>query len=168
MSAALALLVRYWWAPVIAALVLAVAASRGQTLKTRERFAAYQAATEKNLREASEAARVKEQRDRRIADEEAQHARDEKQTLEADVVRLAGVADGLRGDLADFQRRASRAPGAAVGGKSQPGSDPLALLADLYRGSVEDNRVLARYADELRIAGSACERTADKIATPQP
>jgi hypothetical protein len=111
---------------------------------------------------AVEQAIAEQSRRQQAYDEEAEHARAEKAELEASVAKLADTADGLRGDIAAFQRRANAQSKPAIGSKSEPDPSPADLLAGLYLGSVETNKQLASYATELRRAGSACERSADK------
>lgn len=159
-----ALLLRFWWAPVIALLVLALFASHGRTLKTRERFATYQATTERNVREASEAARLKEKQDRAAVDEEREHARNETKALESDVVRLAGAADGLRGSLAAFQRRARNAAATSRRSTREQSAKDIALLAELFTRADSRAGELAEQAERYRIAGEGCERTYDAVA----
>jgi len=158
----IALLVRYWYMAVIAALLafLGVQSIRISALKTEQ--AEYVLESEKAARLAVEQAIAEQSRRQQAYDEEAEHARAEKAELEASVAKLADIADGLRGDIAAFQRRANAQSKPAIGSKSEPGPSPSDLLAGLYLGSVETNKQLASYATELRRAGSACERSADK------
>ena len=160
----IALALRYWWAIVIAALLAACGALYVRGNHYQSELAEYRAEVAEGARLAAEAARAEEQRRQAAAEEEAKHARDEKKVLEDDVVRLAGVADGVRDELAAFKRRAAARACPAIGGKSQPSPDPLDLLAELYGRADKEAGELARYADALRIAGGACERIGDKVS----
>lgn len=115
-------------------------------------------------KEQERANREKEQQQQKDYDDAAKAAREENDALQKDVSRLADVSDGLRDDLAAFKRRAKQNPAPSNGRKSEPSSDPLDLLAQLFTRSGEVNTELARYADSLKLAGATCERSADKIA----
>ena len=60
----------------------------------------------------------------------------------------------LRKSLAAY--RAKNA-GATCTGQSEQDSDPVGVLADLFSGCSDRYSAVARYADEVKIAGSACE-----------
>ena len=158
-------LVPTWaWLAIIGGLLLLCSGlyARGSMHKTA--FAEFRAKTAENLTRASEAARLEEQRRQAAADEGAQHAADEKRDLESTVRLLADVGDGLRNDLAAFQRRANARACPAGRSASEPSADPIGVLAELYARADREAASIARYADELRIAGGACERIADKVS----
>lgn len=159
-----ALALRYWWVAVIAALLAALGVQTMRLDRAQNAYAEHLADDAIATAAAQQAARLKERQDQEAYDLEAQHARDEKKALEADVARLADTADGLRGDLAEFKQRARAAKACpAVGGPGKPGADPLDLLAQLYSRADGEAAVLARYAEELRRAGLTCERAADAV-----
>lgn len=79
--------------------------------------------------------------------------------------RLAASDDTLgrlRGELAATKRRASSAA-AAPRRQSKPGDDPIGVFADMYGRLAERDRAVSDYADRLRIAGLACERSHDEV-----
>ena len=157
----IAILVRYWYLAAIAALVALLGIQSARISALKSEHAEYIAESQKAARLAVEQAFQEQSRRQQAYDEEAEHARAEKAELEASVAKLADTADGLRGDIAAFQRRANSQPKPAIGSKGESGPSPADLLAGLYLGSVETNKQLASYATELRRAGSACERAAD-------
>lgn len=75
------------------------------------------------------------------------------------------TAGRLRGDLdahiAAIRRRAAEDPEAAR--SSEAAINSLDLLAQLFRRADRRAGELARYADEARIAGLACERAYDSL-----
>lgn len=79
---------------------------------------------------------------------------------DADSARVA--ADKLRGQVAVLQRRA-RDTAAAGGRPGEPGTDAVGLLAQLYDRMEQDGRAVSGYADQLKIAGLACERISDSL-----
>lgn len=68
----------------------------------------------------------------------------------------ATAANGrLRKSLADY--RARHANATASTGQGEPDSDPIGVLADLLSRMGEAGERISRYADEVKIAGAACE-----------
>ena len=159
-------LVPTWaWLAIIGGLLLLCSGlyARGSMHKTA--FAEFRAKTAENLTRASEEARREEQRRQTAADEEAQHARDEKDQLERSVVDLAGTADGLRSAVDEWKRRAAAARSCATKRSAgEPSAAPAGVLADLYLELVRRAEATSKFADGLHIAGSACERTGDKVS----
>lgn len=80
----------------------------------------------------------------------------------ADAASAASVADRLRQRATDLARRCTSA--AAQPG-SPPASSPGDVLADMQRRLEAAGRELARYGDESRIAGRACESAYDAVMT---
>ena len=80
-----------------------------------------------------------------------------KQTIQARAdADAATAANGrLRKSLADY--RARHANTAAGSGQGEPDSDPIGVLADLLSRMGEAGERISRYADEVKIAGAACE-----------
>lgn len=160
----IALALRYWWAVVIAALVAALGVQTLRLGNEQTAFREHLADDAIAKAAATERARQKEQADQAAYDQEAQNARAEKLALEREFAALAGTADGLRDELAEFKRRARAAPaGAAHRGPSKPGADALDLLADVFTRASDRAGEMARYADALRAAGATCERSADAV-----
>ena len=81
----------------------------------------------------------------------------QKQTVQAqrdaDSARVA--AGKLRGALADY--RARYPAGTASPGQGKQSGDPIGVLADLLSRMGEAGERISRYADEVKIAGAACE-----------
>ncbi len=157
-----ALVLRYWYFAVIAALVLLLGAQQMRVSNAKTALAQYKLDVSNAQRKAADLARRESERKQQLFDDEAAAARSEKQALEADVVRLADVADGLRGDLANFRKRVKQATQPANGGKGQRDPDPVDLLAILYQRADAEAGVLAESLDRVRSAGILCERLSDK------
>lgn len=85
--------------------------------------------------------------------------------LQGDDVLAAGFAR-LRGQLDAFiaavRRRAAEDP--ALTGRGEAAGPALDLLAELFRRADARAGELARYADNARIAGLACERSYDALS----
>ena len=160
----IALAARYWYFIAIAVLValLGVQSVRISALKSEQ--AEFIAESERAARIAVEQALAEQSRRQQAIDEEAQHARAQIKDLEITVASLADAGDGLRVELAAFQKRARSQPNATSGGKSQPGADPLDMLAGVLSRADREAAILAEYSDRLKIAGLACERSADQVA----
>ena len=81
----------------------------------------------------------------------------QKQTIQAradaDVANAANRK--LRESLASY--RARYATAIASAGEGEPNSDPIGVLADLLGRMGETGQRISRYADEVKIAGAACE-----------
>lgn len=82
----------------------------------------------------------------------------QKQTIQAraDADAAAAATRKLRQSLADY--RARHANTAASSGQGEPGSDPIGVLAELLEGLADRGAEISRYADEVKIAGAACEK----------
>jgi hypothetical protein len=154
-----------WWA-IIAALAALAGVEHLRANRHKTKFAEFRAEVAVANQLAADLARLEEQRKQAAANEEAEHARQETEALQSDVVRLAGIADGLRDAVeAERKRRAAARSCPPVRSKSEPGAASPDLLADVYLGLVEAARATSDYADRIEIAGGACERTADKVRT---
>jgi len=160
----IALALRYWYFIAIAALVAVIGAQQLRIGHAQNQLSDYKLEAAENARINSELARQESERRQKAFDSEAAAARVENAELEASVAALAGTADGLRGSLAEFQRRAKQCPKVANGGESQPSSDPVDLLAVLYQRADREAATLAEYADRLRQAGATCERATDSLS----
>ena len=81
----------------------------------------------------------------------------QKQTTQAraDADAAAAANGRLRQSLADY--RARHANTAASTGQGEPDSDPIGVLAELLEGLADRGAEVSRYADEVKIAGQACE-----------
>lgn len=84
--------------------------------------------------------------------------------LEGDLSVARSAAERLRlAARAAASRRASEAPQVAESSPGIAGSDPLDLFVGLLQRHSDELVSVGRYADQLRIAGEACERTADAL-----
>lgn len=81
----------------------------------------------------------------------------QKQTIQAraDADRANDANRKLRQSLADY--RAKHANTTASASEGEPNSDPVGVLADLLSRMGEAGERISRYADEVKIAGVACE-----------
>lgn len=81
----------------------------------------------------------------------------QKQTIQAraDADRANDANRRLRQSLADY--RAKHANTTASTGQSEQDSDPIGVLTDLLGRMGEAGERISRYADEVKIAGAACE-----------
>ncbi|WP_316893276.1 DUF2514 family protein [Ralstonia mannitolilytica] len=114
---------------------------------------------------ASEAARAEEQR--RIAEQKgiADAASKERDQAVADARAANAAADKLRTRVAQLvaaSRTASHTT-AAGSGPGQPGGDPLDMLVDVLSRTDSAAGQLGEYADKLKVAGLACERSYDAL-----
>jgi hypothetical protein len=108
-------------------------------------------------REAEIATAVLEAQQTQITQMEAALNVAKKQTIQAraDADAAAAANGRLRKSLADY--RARHANTAASSGQGEPGSDPIGVLAELLEGLADRGAEVSRYADEVKIAGAACE-----------
>lgn len=121
-----------------------------------ERDQAQQIADAQALARATEQARWSK-REEIINDAKTQAA-----AAAADADRARAASERLRQQVARL-RAGARDPAAAGGGQGQSGADTLDLLVGLLSGMDAAGRDISGYADELRIAGLACERAYDSL-----
>ena len=109
-------------------------------------------------REAEIATAVLEAQQTQITQMETALNAAQKQTIQAraDADRANDANRKLRQSLADY--RARYATAIASSGQGEPGSDPIGVLADLLGRMGETGQRISRYADEVKIAGAACEK----------
>ncbi len=144
------------------ALILAAVLGIGVTLgagATGSHYRAKIAAMKREQveREAAIASAVMETQTAEIAkmQEVLNHANEQTQAARADADRANDANRKLRQSLADY--RAKHANGVTSAGQGEPGSDPIGVLADLLSRMGEAGERISRYADEVKIAGLACE-----------
>ena len=100
------------------------------------------------------AAQADADKQRKVLDEVTETAKQARADADA-----ATAANGrLRKSLANY--RARHANTAASAGEGEPGSDPVGVLAELLGRMGEAGERVSRYADEVKIAGLACEKLA--------
>lgn len=156
---------RFWIGlGIIVALTLAGAfLYRAGKATVRKDFDAYKIAQQELRILADRAQRTEEQRRAAAAAQEAQDAQAKIASLE-DSLHLARTAsDGVRDAAAGAASRARSRACTAAPGPSKSGEDPIGLLVDVLGRADERAGELAEYADRLRIAGIACERTYDAL-----
>ena len=85
------------------------------------------------------------------------HANKQTQAARADADAANAANRKLRKSLADY--RARHANTTASTGEGEPDTDPVGVLADLLGRMGETGGRISRYADEVKIAGAACEAT---------
>ena len=83
------------------------------------------------------------------------HANEQTQAARADADAANAASKRLRDALAGY--RARYPAGIASTGQGEPGSDPIGMLTDLLGRMDEAGERVSRYADEVKIAGMACE-----------
>lgn len=83
------------------------------------------------------------------------HANEQAHKARADADSANAANRKLRESLASY--RARYATAIASTGQGGPGSDPIGVLADLLGRMGEAGERVSRYADEVKIAGMACE-----------
>ena len=83
------------------------------------------------------------------------YANEQTHQARADADAATAANGRLRKSLADYRSR--HANTAASSGQGEPDSDPVGVLADLLEGLADRGAEVSRYADEVKIAGAACE-----------
>lgn len=118
--------------------------------------------------ESVQAARAIEQRRAEFMEQERDHAIKQNEALAADVAAGRDVSERLRRELSALRARyAGINTGAAERGQGEQGADTIGVLIDLYQRLDQTGREVAEYADRLRIAGLACERSHDGLRPTQ-
>ena len=110
-------------------------------------------------------ARIEEQRRAHEISEIANEATRQIAVARADARAAGAAADRLRARVDQFVA-ASRAGGdstASGASSGQPGGDALDVLVDVLRRTDSAAGELGEYADNLKAAGLACERTYDAL-----
>lgn len=163
---------KVWFAIALAA-VLAFAGFfiyRAGRATVQVEFTQWKLAAQENRILADRAQRTEEQRKQSIADKEAEDASQKIVRARADVAIANAAAGKLRDQLTAYiaaVRRASQDTGPTTGSASQPSTDPLDLLAELYSRSDKGAGEIAEFADAAVIAGTACERIVDRLQPPE-
>lgn len=139
------------------------ASARTDAAKARQELAEYRTTVAESGRLAERAQRTEEQRRAAAVTKEATSAQARIASLEDDVRRLGAAAVGVRDAAAGAAGRARAHSCTAEPVTRQPGDDPIGLLADVLGRADQRAGELAEYADRLRIAGIACERSYDSL-----
>lgn len=151
-----------WLLGIALLLVLAAAGvERTRRMATVAEFQTYKAQTEKQAREASEAARAEEQRRQAEQTKVVTDAKAQIRKATADAADARTAGQRLRDQLAASRSEACGNPQPASGSPTaQPAPD---LLADLQRRLDEAADGIADYADQSAIAGNACQRSYEAL-----
>lgn len=147
------------------------AAEEAAHAKTKEEFAEARAewadaiAEAARIRAKAESAEREEENRRQQEKENAiLEAKAKLDRVAADLVLANRAAAGVQNAAAAAAERARQAcPSAKTGTGGTPTKDPAGVLADVL-GSVDARAgILAKLADDSRIAGQACERSYDSL-----
>src|ERR1700740_1560841 len=106
--------IRYWCLGAILARLTGIGVQAARIDHAKRELSEYRTRVAQQSLIAEQAARAREAQNQPLIDGVAEHARNERKNLEADVVRLASVADGLRDELDSAKRRARANPGAPI------------------------------------------------------
>jgi hypothetical protein len=112
---------------------------------------------------AERAQRTEEQRRTAAVTKEASSAQTQTAALDASLPAARAASDGVRNAATGAASRARASACPAAASTRQPGDDPLGLLVDVLGRADQRAGELAEYADRLRIAGIACERSYDSL-----
>lgn len=114
---------------------------------------------------AERAQRTEEQRRTAAVTKEADSAQTQTAALDASLPAARAASDGVRSAANGAAGRARANSCPATASARQPGDDPLGMLVDVLGRADQRAGELAEYADRLRIAGIACERSYDALTT---
>lgn len=158
-----AILLRYWWAAVIAGLVLIVGAQQVRVSNAKSEMAAlrtiYAQAALKAEQEARAKETTREQEKQEIIDAANQQAED----AIAAVSAADAAATSLRQQLAKYSAAIRANTSAGKGSPNKSGADAFDLLSRVLAGMDDSASEVSLYADRLRIAGAACEKQYDSL-----
>ena len=145
-----------WWLTATVALAAGVALGGGlQQIRVA------------NAQAARADARARHAEWRNRIDKETQDGQTSIDIARDDALTARAAADSLRAQLDAYRRAAPRAaedPGAAGAGPSEPGADPLDLLAGLLARHSGELVEVGAFADELHARGLTCERASDALS----
>lgn len=162
------------WLAVILGLALAYGGGRWQQSNhddaayAAERTTAALSAAADQVK-AIDRARTEEQRRTAAQTEIANAAKTDADTARADARAAGDAADRLRQRVDQLlaAARPAKDPGATGGGQGKSGGDPLDVLVDVLGRADSTAGILADYADQLKVAGLACERFYDALMPPR-
>lgn len=112
--------------------------------------------------------RAEEQRRQKESEKVARDAQTQLDKARLDAANAQSAADKLQLTITNIRRQLAASETSklsAIANASATRANSGVLLADVLSKSVERNQQLAAAADEWRIAGLACERSYDSIAT---
>ena len=150
----------YLWLIQIAAAALAVAAAVWWW--NSHNAAQQKIGYDRAMSEVAEERQKKKDAAQESINQEATHAQDEIKRIESERDAARRAAVGLRAQLTEATR-IGRIACAAGAGEGEQGADPLRVLAELLVRADERAEAVGGYADRLRAAGIACERSYDAV-----
>lgn len=111
--------------------------------------------------------REEENRRQQEKDNAILEAKSKLAVMATDLVRADRAAASLRDAARAAAKLASEARGSATTGTGgTPAQDPAGVLADVLASIDERAGILAKIADERRIAGETCERSYESLTPP--
>ncbi|MGJ7497178.1 DUF2514 family protein [Variovorax sp. RT4R15] len=143
-----------------------VSNARASEAAARASLAADRATYAQAAQVAEQAARAEESRREAEKQEVINAARKQTQVAMAAARTADAAAVGLRDQLARYVaaiRGTTKDSGTPSGSPSKSDSDPIELLAKLYSESDSRAAEVGLFADRLRIAAQACERSYDRL-----
>jgi len=132
---------------------------RAELAEARQSYTVFVAQVERNAREASQTARVEEQRRKGVQLEIVQLARQSAQRAAEDLAHRVALSERLREHASQLASgcASSGDPAVADGGEATPAAG--AVLADMLSRIEQAAGELAVFADAAVNAGIACERS---------
>lgn len=150
------------WLPALKLAALAAAVLAAVWWWGSHNAAQQQIGYDRAMNEVAAAARQKQDTAQTAINQEAANAQNEIDRIETERDAARRDAVGLRQQLAAAARAARTACPAGTG-EGEPDTDSIGVLADLLARADERAEALAGYADRLRAAGLACERSYDAV-----
>lgn len=167
------LALRYWYFIVIVGLLafcgvqqVRISNANAYLARIEKQYAEERQKAAEASRQAEQDAREEEQRREQRKQEILDEAEGRTELARAAAADAERAADGLRKRLAAFVAQArggSENPKPAGQGQGKQGADALDVLAGVLTRSSDRAGELATYADQLRIAGLACEAHYDSL-----
>lgn len=126
---------------------------------------------ERGLHEAAQVKALQEQKESyegkiREQNQVSERARQQAEQNAADRDSAVTAADGLR--RARDSAVAAARKCSATAGSGTPANDPAGMLGRVLEESVERNKALARYADDLRTASESCVGSYEALERKKP
>ncbi|MBT2300352.1 DUF2514 family protein [Variovorax paradoxus] len=140
--------------------------AHAETAKVEREFAEARQQAAEAAQKAEQEAREEEQRREQRKEEIINEAEQRTELAQAAATDAKRAADGLRERLAAFTaavRGATKDSSPAKPSEGKPSTDALDVLAGVLTRASDGAGELASYADALRIAGLACERSYDGL-----
>lgn len=112
-------------------------------------------------------ARVIEQRQQAVADDEGKKGHDELEDLRRAADRAGATAAGLRVEASRIATQLATC-NAGTAGERQARADAAAMFADVLGEMESEGRAMAEAASRARSAGLTCERVYDGVRATRP